>query len=47
VDYLIDIFSRNSQDYREVSKKLAEMKSKDKILQKERLRAETNAGPVN
>jgi hypothetical protein len=47
VDYVTDIFSRNSRDYREVSTKLADMKSKDKILQKERLRAETSAGAVN
>ncbi len=47
VDYLTDLFNRNSRDYREVSMKLAEMKSKDKILQKERLRVETSGGPVN
>jgi len=44
---LTDLFSRNSRDYREVSQKLAEMKSRDKIIQKERIRAETTADTVN
>ncbi len=47
VDYLTDLFNRNSRDYREVSRQLSEMKSKDKILQQERLRAETSTGTVN
>lgn len=41
VDYLTDLFNRNSRDYREVSIQLAEMKSRDKILQQEQLRSET------
>ncbi|CAF1290006.1 unnamed protein product [Adineta steineri] len=44
IDYLIDLFNRNSHDYREVSKKLAQMKSDDKIIQQERIRAETSVG---
>lgn len=44
VDYLTNLFNRNSRDYREVSRKLAEMKSQDKFLQLERLRAETTTG---
>ncbi len=47
VDYLTDLFNRNSRNYREVSQQLSEMKSKDKILQQERLRAETSTGTVN
>ena len=47
MDYLIDLFNRSSRDYREVSRKLAEMKSKDKIIQHERLRVETTAEPVS
>ncbi|CAF3646268.1 unnamed protein product [Rotaria sordida] len=42
VDYFIDFFNRNSRDYREVSNKLAEMKSQDKIFQHERMRMETS-----
>ncbi|CAF4609223.1 unnamed protein product, partial [Rotaria sp. Silwood2] len=41
VDYLINLFNKNSRDYREVSNKLAEMKSKDKVFQHERMRMET------
>ena len=42
VDYIIDLFNRSSKDYRNVSKKLSEMKSRDKILQQEeRIRAQT------
>jgi len=41
-DYFIDLFNRNSRDYRKVSKELAEMKSKDKIFQHERFRSETS-----
>jgi hypothetical protein len=44
---LTDVFNRNSRDYREVSRQLAEMKSKDKIIQQERIRAETSTGGVN
>lgn len=47
IDYLIDLFTRNSRDYREVSNKLAEMKSEDKIVQQERIRVETSVGRVN
>jgi len=47
IDYLTDVFNRNSRDYREVSRQLAEMKSKDKIIQQERIRAETSTGAVN
>ena len=46
MDYLIDLFTRNSRDYREVSKKLAKMKSEDKINQQERIRTETSFEPV-
>jgi hypothetical protein len=47
-DYFIDLFNRNSRDYREVSGKLAQMKSEDKITQQEdRIRARTNAETVN
>jgi hypothetical protein len=35
VDYFINLFNRSSRDYREVSGKLAEMKSADKIIQHE------------
>lgn len=42
LDYLIDLFNRSSKDYRNVSKKLSQMKSRDKILQQEeRIRAQT------
>jgi hypothetical protein len=48
VDYLIDLFNRNSRDYREVSRKLSEMKSADKInQQEERIRAQTSVATVN
>jgi DNA-directed RNA polymerase beta subunit len=47
MDYLIDLFNRNSRDYREVSRQLGEMKSEDKIIQQERIRAETSVGAVN
>ncbi|CAF3346333.1 unnamed protein product [Rotaria sp. Silwood1] len=43
VDYLINLFNRNSRDYREVLNKLAEMKSADKVLQHECIRMETSA----
>lgn len=42
VEYFIDLFNRNSRDYREVSKELADMKSRDKIAQQEeRIRSQT------
>ncbi len=42
MDYLIDLFNRNSRDYRDVSRRLSEMKSQDKIdLQEEQIRART------
>jgi hypothetical protein len=48
VDYFIDLFNRNSRDYREVSKKLSEMKSAEKIIQQEeRIRDQTIIGTVN
>jgi hypothetical protein len=48
VDYFINLFNRNSRDYREVSKKLSEMKSADKIIQQEeRIRDQTTVGTVN
>lgn len=48
VDYLIDLFNRNSRDYREVSRKLSEMKAQDKITQQEeRIRAQTLVETVN
>ena len=47
VDYLIDLFNRNSRDYRQVSKELAQMKSEDKIhQQEERIRAQISSGTV-
>ena len=47
VDYFIDLFNRSSRDYREVSKKLSEMKSLDKInQQEERIRAQSLAASV-
>ena len=46
VDYVIDLFNRSSRDFREVSRKLAEMKADDKINQLERLRNETTTGGV-
>ena len=46
VDYVIDLFNRSSRDFREVSRKLAEMKSDDKLNQHERLRNETTTGDV-
>ena len=47
VDYLIDLFNRNSRDYRQVSKELAMMKSEDKIhQQEERIRAQISAETV-
>ncbi|CAF4659935.1 unnamed protein product, partial [Rotaria sp. Silwood2] len=42
VDYFIDLFYRNSRDYYEVSIKLTQMKSDDKIFQHELMRLETN-----
>jgi hypothetical protein len=47
IDYLIDLFNRNSRDYREISKQLDEMRSDDKIIQRERIRAETSVEAVN
>jgi hypothetical protein len=48
IDYLIDLFNRHSRDYREVSRKLSEMKSHDKInQQEERIRAQTSVATVN
>ena len=48
LDYLIDLFNRNSRDYREVSRKLSEMKSQDKInLQEEQRRVQTTVATVN
>lgn len=48
VEYFIDLFNRNSRDYREVSKKLSEMKSRDKIAQQEqRIRSRTTVSIVN
>jgi len=48
VDYFIDLFNRSSRDYREVSNKLSEMKSQDKInQQEERMRAQTIVATVN
>ncbi|CAF1085642.1 unnamed protein product [Adineta ricciae] len=47
MDYLIDLFTRNSRDYREVSKELAKMKSEDKINQQERIRTETSFEPTS
>jgi len=42
MDYLIDLFNRNSRDYRDVSRRLSEMKSQDKIdQQEEQIRART------
>lgn len=42
VEYFIDLFNRNSRDYRQVSNKLSEMKSHDKIAQQEeRIRCRT------
>lgn len=42
VDYFIDLFNRSSRDYRAVSSQLAEMKSREKILQQEeRIRTQT------
>ena len=47
VDYFIDLFNRSARDYREVSKKLSEMKSLDKInQQEERIRAQSLAASV-
>lgn len=47
IDYFIDLFNRSSRDYREVSKKLSEMKSLDKInQQEERIRAQSIAASV-
>jgi hypothetical protein len=47
IDCLIDLFNRNSRDYREVSRQLDEMKCEDKIIQRERIRAETSVETVN
>jgi hypothetical protein len=48
VDYFINLFNRSSRDYREVSNKLSEMKSQDKInQQEERMRAQTIVATVN
>ena len=47
VDYLIDLFNRNSRDYRQVSKELALMKSEDKIhQQEERIRSQASVQTV-
>jgi uncharacterized membrane protein len=45
-DYLIALFDRNSRDYREVSKQLAQMKLDAKQTQSERTRSETNTQTV-
>ncbi|CAF1290556.1 unnamed protein product, partial [Rotaria sordida] len=43
VDYFIDSFNRHSRDYREVSRKLSQMKTQDKInQQQERTRSQIN-----
>ncbi len=48
VDYFIDLFNRNSRDFRDVSNKLSEMKSQDKInQQEERMRGQTTVATVN
>ena len=48
VEYLIDLFNRTSRDYREVSKKLSEMKSRDKVAQQEeRIRTQTMVATVS
>ncbi|CAF0897645.1 unnamed protein product [Adineta ricciae] len=48
IDYFIDLFNRSSRDYREVSKKLSEMKSLDKInQQEERIRAQSLAASAS
>lgn len=47
VDYFIDLFNRSSRDYRDVSRKLSDMKSHDKInQQEERIRAQTIVATV-
>lgn len=47
VDYFIDLFNRSSRDYRDVSRKLSDMKSQDKInQQEERIRAQTIVATV-
>ncbi|CAM4812248.1 unnamed protein product [Rotaria magnacalcarata] len=38
LDYFTNFFDRNSRDYREVSKRLGEMKARDKIAQKDQRR---------
>ncbi len=47
MEYLIDVFNRNSRDYRVVSRILSEMKSEDKIYQQEeRIRAQRTVTTV-
>jgi hypothetical protein len=46
IEYFINLFNRNSRDYREVLRKLGEMKSEDKTIQQERIRLETSVGTV-
>ncbi|CAF4947138.1 unnamed protein product, partial [Rotaria magnacalcarata] len=38
LDYFTNFFDRNSRDYREVSKRLGEMKARDKIAQQDQRR---------
>ena len=48
VEYFIDLFNRSSRDFREVSNKLSEMKSQDKIeQQEERIRTQNTATTVS
>ncbi|CAF4299063.1 unnamed protein product, partial [Adineta steineri] len=48
LEYLIDLFNRHSRDYREVSRKLSEMKSEEKINQhEERIRAQTTVATAS
>jgi hypothetical protein len=48
VDYFIDLFNRSSRDFREVSNKLADMKSQDKIdQQEERMQTQASAATVS
>ncbi|CAF4903524.1 unnamed protein product, partial [Rotaria sp. Silwood1] len=41
-DYFIDLFNQYSHDYRKVSRKLAKMKSEDKVIQRECIQLKTN-----
>ncbi|CAF3931012.1 unnamed protein product [Rotaria sordida] len=47
INYFIDLFSQYSHDYREVSRKLANMKFEHKVIQQEYIRLKTSDDKIN